>query len=100
MCSHDYRVLYSSFSSMFTSNRHAPALVVQEWQSCSLSVLVQVGFTTWPEAARRYLAATATATFLAQGELKSSATGSSAKELELAGGRIAGKCSGNGVLGC
>jgi hypothetical protein len=44
-----------------------------------------VDITTWPEAARRYLAAAATATFLAQGELKSSATGSSAKELDLPG---------------
>jgi hypothetical protein len=44
-----------------------------------------VDITTWPEAARRYLAAAATATFLAQGEPKSSATGSSAKELDLPG---------------
>ncbi|WIA34750.1 hypothetical protein OEZ86_013057 [Tetradesmus obliquus] len=44
-----------------------------------------VDITTWPEAARRYLAAAATATFLAQGEPKSVATGSSAKELDLPG---------------
>jgi hypothetical protein len=44
-----------------------------------------VDVTTWPEAARRYLAAAATATFLAQGEPQSSATGSSAKELDLPG---------------
>eukprot|EP00879_Flechtneria_rotunda_P015560 GHRR01016273.1.p1 GENE.GHRR01016273.1~~GHRR01016273.1.p1 ORF type:complete len:376 (+),score=247.41 GHRR01016273.1:1-1128(+) len=44
-----------------------------------------VDTTTWPEAARRYLAAAATATFLAQGEPQSSAAGSSAKELDMPG---------------
>ncbi|KAF6256132.1 hypothetical protein COO60DRAFT_144260 [Scenedesmus sp. NREL 46B-D3] len=49
------------------------------------TAMPHVDITTWPEAARRYLAAAATATFLAQGEPKSSATGSSAKELDLPG---------------
>jgi hypothetical protein len=54
---------------MYTS-RHASFESWLVWLS-----LLQVNALTWPEAARRYLVAAATALYISAGETKSSATG-------------------------
>lgn len=73
--------IFGSVSAATFDTEHMRAAQLKDLRAATPYVDV----TTWPEAARRFLAAAATATYLAQGEPKSSATGSSAKELDLPG---------------
>lgn len=73
--------VFTAVSNATFDTEHMKAAQLRELRAA----MPQVDFTTWPEAARRYLAAAATATYLAQGEPKSSATGSNAKELDMPG---------------